>query len=208
VSSESLAFPQWDPVSQDGTRASSIGSARLIHIDANRTISARSSGSFMDSASDKHSLAFARYALLAAIGTFSSQFPRDLLMESGSCFTSRNSRDIYFVPQRLVGAGSRIWGAGSPHLGPYGSVRVYGLILLSLVGLGCGDERGICACVLRPNRLITDGWSSALVRFRNGGRFRNRYFRHRLGCGLSLELGFPHSAQIVVSRHWTYLVDG
>jgi hypothetical protein len=60
-------------------RASSIGSAKLIHIPANRTISARSSGSFMHSASDKHSLAFARYALSAAIGTFSSQFHRSML---------------------------------------------------------------------------------------------------------------------------------
>ena len=33
-------------------RASSIGSAKLIHISANRTTSARSSGSFMHSASD------------------------------------------------------------------------------------------------------------------------------------------------------------
>jgi hypothetical protein len=59
--------------------ASSIGSAKFIHIRANRTISARSSGSFMHSASDKHSRAFARYALSAAIGTFSPQFSRDPL---------------------------------------------------------------------------------------------------------------------------------
>src|SRR5215510_5131844 len=61
-------------------RASSIGSAKLIHIRANRTISARSSGSFRHSASDKHSHAFARYALSAAIGTFSSQSSRDPLL--------------------------------------------------------------------------------------------------------------------------------
>jgi hypothetical protein len=43
------------------------GSAKLIHIDANRTISARSSGLFVHSASDKHSHAFARYALFGSL---------------------------------------------------------------------------------------------------------------------------------------------
>src|SRR5262249_44668411 len=70
-------------------RASSIGSAKLIHIHANRTISARSSGSFMHSASDKHSHAFARYALLAAIGTFSSQPSRDPLNGSARFYARR-----------------------------------------------------------------------------------------------------------------------
>jgi hypothetical protein len=49
----------------------------FVHIRAKRTIWARSSGSFMHSASDKHSHAFARYALSAVMGTFSSPPPRD-----------------------------------------------------------------------------------------------------------------------------------
>src|SRR5215475_8659185 len=71
------------------SRVSSIGSAKLIHIHANRTISARSTGSFRHSASDKHSHAFARYALSAAIGTFSSQFSRDPLNGSARAYARR-----------------------------------------------------------------------------------------------------------------------
>src|SRR5436190_15585874 len=70
-------------------RASSIGSAKLIHIRANRTISARSSGSFVHSASDKHSHAFARYVLSAAIGTFSSRSPRGALNGSARAYARR-----------------------------------------------------------------------------------------------------------------------
>jgi hypothetical protein len=62
----------------------------------------------MHSASDKHSLAFARYALSAAIGTFSSQFPRDLM----------NSRDIYFVPQRLEQLGNALRTSTTPSRSP------------------------------------------------------------------------------------------
>src|SRR5260370_42700675 len=81
--------------------ASSIGSAKFIHIHANRTISARSSGSFMHSASDKHSHAFARYALSAAIGTFSSQSPRDPLKGSARAYQPELARH-YFVHNDAV----------------------------------------------------------------------------------------------------------
>jgi hypothetical protein len=46
--------------------------------------------------------------LSAAIGTFSSQFPRDLM----------NSRDIYFVPQRLEQLGNALRTSTTPSRSP------------------------------------------------------------------------------------------
>src|ERR1700680_823802 len=56
----SLAYGDWRLLSLG---RSPIGSERLIHMRANRSKSARRSGSFMFSARDKHSNALARYSL-------------------------------------------------------------------------------------------------------------------------------------------------
>src|SRR5262245_12644649 len=55
----------------------------------------------MHSASDKHSHAFARYALLAAIGTFSSQSSRDPLNGSARAYARRLAARLRSHSMRL-----------------------------------------------------------------------------------------------------------